>query len=165
MATAVSGAALAHVSVAGVAGLPDLELEIGPITALVGPRGSGKSQLLASIAWLVSGRPSIVPAGERTVATVSADLRIGGESASVVRKPGRPLSFGPSRPANLALPACTFLRARDRFGRPRGRAEAAAGIASHDDKILHAWRRFARASAGSVPAALAEIVHAAVDLA
>jgi Predicted ATPases len=55
MATAGSGAVLARVSVAGVAGLPDLEVELGSITALVGPRGSGKSQLLASIAWLVSG--------------------------------------------------------------------------------------------------------------
>lgn len=40
--------------------------------------------------------------------------------------------------------------------------EAAAGIASHDDKVLHAWRRFAGAAAEAVPPALGAIVLAAV---
>lgn len=43
--------------------------------------------------------------------------------------------------------------------------EAEAGIASHDDKVLHAWQRFASAPAAAVPQALATIVRAAVGLA
>jgi predicted ATP-dependent endonuclease of OLD family len=42
--------------------------------------------------------------------------------------------------------------------------EAAAGIASHDDKVLHAWGRFATATAAEVPPALARIVGAAPGL-
>jgi predicted ATP-dependent endonuclease of OLD family len=38
--------------------------------------------------------------------------------------------------------------------------EAAAGIASHDEKVLQAWRRFAGASAEAVPPELARIVQA-----
>ncbi|MBI3747309.1 MAG: hypothetical protein HY262_00445 [Chloroflexi bacterium] len=109
---------LARVAVAGVAGLPDLELDLGPITALVGPRGSGKSQLLSSIAWLLSGRPPIMAGGGRAAAVVSARLRVNGEWVSIVRKPGMPLAFEPSANAIPMLPAMTFLRARDRFARP-----------------------------------------------
>jgi hypothetical protein len=42
--------------------------------------------------------------------------------------------------------------------------EAAAGITSHDDKVLHAWQRFASAGTAAVPQALASIVQAAVGL-
>lgn len=42
--------------------------------------------------------------------------------------------------------------------------EATAGLRSHDDKVLHAWRRFAPASAADVPADLARIVNSAVRL-
>lgn len=38
--------------------------------------------------------------------------------------------------------------------------EAAAGIASHEDKVLHAWRRFATATAEQIPPALARVVGA-----
>jgi hypothetical protein len=37
--------------------------------------------------------------------------------------------------------------------------EGAAGIHAHDDKPLHAWERFARATPDRVPAPLAEIVR------
>jgi hypothetical protein len=37
--------------------------------------------------------------------------------------------------------------------------EGAAGIPSHDDKPLHAWERFARATPDGVPESLAEIVQ------
>jgi len=43
MATARHACPLARVEVAGVAGLPELDVELGPTTALVGQRGSGKS--------------------------------------------------------------------------------------------------------------------------
>src|SRR5690242_20083201 len=47
------GPVLSWLDVGGVIGLPDLTLELGPVTALVGPRGAGKSQLLSAIAWLL----------------------------------------------------------------------------------------------------------------
>lgn len=109
---------IGRVTVAGVSGLPDLDIELGPITALVGPRGSGKSQLLASIAWLATGRPPLA-VREPAVANVSAEIHVGGRSARVSRKPGRPLSTGSSRRIVPALPACTFLRAGDRVGGAR----------------------------------------------
>jgi predicted ATPase len=124
MATAEAGASLVRVAVSGVVGLPDLEIELGPLTALVGPRGSGKSQLLASIAWLLTGRPAIVPAAASTARSVSANLSIRDGSVSVVRTPGSPLAFGLPRPPGLAIPSCTFLRARERVGPVR---EAVAG--------------------------------------
>ena len=40
--------------------------------------------------------------------------------------------------------------------------EAAAGIGSRHDKVLHAWSRFANAPPGTVPPALAGIVEAAI---
>lgn len=42
--------------------------------------------------------------------------------------------------------------------------EAAAGIRSHDDKVLHAWRLFATAAAEQIPPALASIVSATTGL-
>ena len=91
MPVASAAGLLARVTVAGVAGLPDLELELGPVTALVGPRGSGKSQLLASIAWLLTGRPPIVQRGSRGDVFVSGDVRVGDETAAIMRRRGLPL--------------------------------------------------------------------------
>jgi len=42
--------------------------------------------------------------------------------------------------------------------------EAAASIASRDDKVLHAWRRFATAPGAEIPPGLAAIVSAAAGL-
>ena len=42
--------------------------------------------------------------------------------------------------------------------RPDPDFEAAAGITSHDDKVLHAWKRFATGEVGAVPRALASVV-------
>lgn len=42
--------------------------------------------------------------------------------------------------------------------------EAVAGIASHDDKVLHAWQRFAAADRAAVPGLLTEVVRQAVGL-
>lgn len=111
---------LPRVTVTGVVGLPDLELELGRVTALVGPQGSGKSQLLASIAWLLTGRPAIVERGSRGATFVSGDVRVSDETAAIVRRPGSRLSGGSGRLRGSDLPACTFLRARNRFARPAG---------------------------------------------
>lgn len=111
---------LGRVLVAGVTGLPAVELDLGPLTALVGPRGSGKSQLLAAIAWLVSGRPRIIPAVSAPVTRVAGELVVDGQVARVARSPGAGLVWEPPRPQRPALPGCSFLRARDRLNPPRG---------------------------------------------
>lgn len=78
---------LAGVAVADVPGLPDLVLDLGPLTAPVGPRGSGKSQLPAAITWLISGRPAIVVSGEAAATCVSGQIRVDGRMSSIVRRP------------------------------------------------------------------------------
>lgn len=120
-----------RVGVTGVVGLPDLDLELGPMAALVGPRGSGKSQLLASIAWLISGRPRIVSAGS-SATVVSAELDDG---VRLYRRPRTGLAFEPARAAGGGLPPCSFLRARSRLGGPVGSTgrvgRRLAGMATH----------------------------------
>lgn len=102
---------VSRVAVAGVPGLPDVELELGEVTALVGPQGSGKSQLLASVAWLLTGQPAIAPP--------EASPRVSGEPGAnggsrFARTTEAGLSFGGG--ARVArLPPCSFLRARDRL--------------------------------------------------
>lgn len=120
-----------RVGVTGVAGLPDVELELGPMAALVGPRGSGKSQLLASIAWLISGRPRIGSAGSPAT-IVSAELDDG---VRLLRRPQAGLAFEPARGTRGRLPPCSFLRARSRLGGPTGASgrvgRRLAGMARH----------------------------------
>lgn len=111
MATRARGGALVRVVAEGVPGLPAVDLGIGAVTALVGPRGSGKSQLLGSIAWLLKGRPSIAPAG----AAVRVSGQLDGTTGPVrfTRSSEVGLAFDSGRAA--ALPACSFLRARGRL--------------------------------------------------
>ncbi|MBI2778124.1 MAG: hypothetical protein HYX57_12815 [Chloroflexi bacterium] len=116
---------LAGVAAAGVAGLPDLEIELGPLTALVGPRGSGKSQLLSAIAWLLAGHPAIAPADLPVPVRVSGELQVNGHRDSFVRTPDRGVAPGPGTAALPALPGCSFLRARDRL---RGPSSSAGSI-------------------------------------
>lgn len=111
---------LGRVLVAGVAGLPAVELDLGPLTALVGPRGSGKSQLLSAIAWLMAGRPRIVLAVDAPATRVAGELRVDGQVAFIARPPGVGLVSDPARQRRSALPACSLLRARDRFAPPYG---------------------------------------------
>ena len=111
MAADARGLALARVAAAGVPGLPDLDLELGAVTALVGPRGSGKSQLLGSVAWLLTGRPAIAPARAR--------IRVSGELGNIdrdrfSRTPEGRLRFEGGAPG-VPLPLCSFLRASDRL--------------------------------------------------
>jgi energy-coupling factor transporter ATP-binding protein EcfA2 len=71
-----------------MADLPDLELELGPLTALVGPRGSGKSQLLSAVAWLLGAarRPATrISAGSAEDVLVGGVLREGGTEVSLAR--------------------------------------------------------------------------------
>lgn len=110
---------LAEVAIAGVRGLPHLRLELGPMTALVGALGSGKSQLLSAIAWLIAGRPAIVTDGDATVTEVSGRLAMGDRMMPILRTPGARLGRGPGRTERLLVPRLSYLRARDRFAPPR----------------------------------------------
>src|SRR6478609_6402746 len=111
-------AVLARLEVAGLIGLPDLTLELGPMTALVGPRGAGKSQLLSAIAWLLgaAGRPP-----ERGDSSVRVRARL--TDGRSLEAPARPVpqpgsaaapADGTRTPSHEArgYPACTYLRAR-----------------------------------------------------
>lgn len=115
---------LERIGIIGVPGLPDLDLALGEITALVGPRGSGKSQLLASIAWLLTGQTPVGP--NDASLRVWGDLRTDGGLVRVARTPaaGLKLEVGAALPP---LPACSFLRARDRLGPSADGAGAVAG--------------------------------------
>ena len=106
---------LTSVRTRGVAGLPDLEVSLMPVTALVGPRGSGKSRLLAATAWLLSGAPRLTaggPAGgtaaDAAGPIVWAVLSSGGTSRTIERGPGRepegPLPRLEYRPVHARLP-------------------------------------------------------------
>lgn len=104
---------LRRVDIAGVRGLGPLELELGSLTALIGPRGSGKSQLLNSLAWLSGEGPR--PAGEAV--SVSAEV----ETSSGLVRVGRrdPTDRRTARRRSDGAPIATLLRARDRLVPPR----------------------------------------------
>jgi len=101
---------LASIATHGVPGLPDLELALQPVTALIGPRGSGKSSLLRAVSWLLSGQPTTV--GDPPTPAVSAELlgADGGERRAIERS----AASVPVAP----LPAVIFLAARDRLPSP-----------------------------------------------
>lgn len=118
MVAAETGALLKRVLATGVAGLPDLDLDLGPLAALVGPRGSGKSQLLSGIAWLIAGRPRVTSAVGAPLTRVGGDLVVAGQIARLTRSPGAGPRWDLPRSRRPALPACSYLRARDRFSPP-----------------------------------------------
>ena len=124
MAADARGPALARVAAAGVPGLPDLDLELGAVTALVGPQGSGKSQLLASVAWLLSGRPALGP--DEASPRISGMLR-GNRSASWFERSSKHGVRFEADGRLADLPACSFLRARDRL---EPSVEAAGNVAT-----------------------------------
>ena len=103
---------LSRVAAAGVPGLPDIDLELGAVTALVGPRGSGKSQFLRSVAWLLTDRPALAPADVSP--RISGVLRANGSGIRFERTRAHGLRVEADRPS-ADLPACSFLRAQDRL--------------------------------------------------
>jgi hypothetical protein len=90
--------------------LPDIDLALQPVTALIGPRASGKSSLLRAVSWLLSGFP--VSVGQAPVPSVRAELLAmeGGERRKIER--------GPSASPGDALPQVVFLAAHDRLPSP-----------------------------------------------
>jgi len=128
----VSGGAvpLTRLEAVGVAGVPDLTIELGRMTAFIGTRGSGKSQLLVAISWLLDGRP--MP-GLRTGAS---ELRVAGDVTRLAgtRRVNRALSASGEVlgvPPGEDLPRCSFLRAAERLGPPMevGSGEVGARMA------------------------------------
>jgi predicted ATP-dependent endonuclease of OLD family len=98
---------LASIATHGVQGLPNVELALQPVTALIGPRASGKSSLLRAVSWLLSGTPTGV--GGAPVPRVRAEL------ISLDDGKRRSIERGPTAfPAN-PLPNVVFLAARDRL--------------------------------------------------
>jgi predicted ATPase len=148
---------LRRVEVGGLAGLPDVAIELGDMTALIGTRGSGKSQLLAAISWLIDGQP--MP-GTRPGAT---QLRVAGVLGGVGGWGGagteqhieRRLDESGERATDLPggwRLRCTFLRAADRLGPAMevGSGEVGARVAG-------------RIEAGTTDAAAAEALIWAVE--
>ena len=91
----------------GVPGLPDTEIPLFPVTAIVGPRGSGKSRLLAALAWLLTGAPDLADRHQATRLRVSAAI----EDASGRRTVERDAGHAPAGP----LPPTMLLLAGDRL--------------------------------------------------
>jgi predicted ATP-dependent endonuclease of OLD family len=94
---------LTKLSVRGVRGLPTVEFELQPLTALIGPRGVGKSRVLASIAWLLTGRPELEAA---SAISVEAVVEAHGGQRLLMRTAGN----APDGP----LPPTRYLPARER---------------------------------------------------
>jgi predicted ATP-dependent endonuclease of OLD family len=81
------------------------------MTALIGPRGIGKSRLLLGIAWLLTGSTELD--GSFAESTISAEIvDANGARLSVSRGPAA------SPDAGASLPAVTFLAARARVPAP-----------------------------------------------
>jgi hypothetical protein len=148
---------LRRVEVDGVAGLPDLAIELGEMTALIGTRGSGKSQLLAAISWLIDGQP--MP-GTRTAASqlrVVGALGGLGESGRVGTEQHIERRLDASGERATDLPGgwrlrCSFLRAAARLGTTTevGSGEVGARVAG-------------RIEAGTTDAAAADAMIGAVE--
>lgn len=99
---------LVSVSTRGVPGLPDVDVGLQPVTALIGPRGAGKSRLLAAISWLLSASPTMT--ADPPAPTVSALLKtLDGE---------RTITRGQAAFPAGTLPEVIFLRAHDRLPAP-----------------------------------------------
>lgn len=111
---------LTSLTTTAVPGLPDTRISLMPVTALVGPRGSGKSRILAAISWLLSGSP------ELTRSPFPSDTRVEGMLGTAPR--GKPIArTGLSKPTSGQLPRCLLLPARERIAdsepTPAGRAD------------------------------------------
>lgn len=127
---------LTSVTVRSLAGLPDLEVVLQPLTELIGPRGSGKSRLLAAIAWLLSGNPPLAD-GQSLGPLVSAEL----DGSAGARSIWRDRDTEPDG----SLPALTYLAARERIAPlPRVARRAPAGAALAEQMVARiAERRLA----------------------
>ncbi len=114
-----------------VPGLTDLDIELQPLTALIGPRGSGKSRLLAALAWLLTGGPVLgAPIGAPGAAgatKVSAEIYVRGRRRWIERVEGAAPSGD--------LPSALLLTARERLSPLPGVAPAQISDASQAEAL------------------------------
>jgi len=105
---------LERVETMGLAMIPDVGIELGRTTALIGTRGSGKSQLLTAIAWLLTAQPE--PASRTGSTEIRVIGRLGGAGRDdVIARSRRKDDAMRVEPPDAALPGCSFLRAADRL--------------------------------------------------
>ena len=106
---------LTRVAVRGVPGLRDLDVEFGPVTALVGPRGAGKSRLLAAVSWLLTGAPALVEGEEHGDHPVRVAGTLSGARPTPIARKGS--GAGTFTPAAIQprLPGVSFLQASGRL--------------------------------------------------
>ena len=109
---------LSRVETAGVAGIPDVGIELGRLTALIGTRGSGKSQLLTAIAWLLGG-PTVPGLGAGATGIRVAGVVAGTDGRRPIARAMRASGEVSEAPPPGSLPACSFLQAADRLVPPR----------------------------------------------
>ena len=98
---------LTSLSTTALPGLPDTRLDLLPVTALVGPRGSGKSRVLSAISWLLTGKPEPARPPLPPDFHVEGSLGTGDERVTIVRS----MASAP----RVTLPSCTLLTARGRL--------------------------------------------------
>jgi predicted ATPase len=87
-------------------GLPNVDIALQPLTAVIGPRGVGKSRVLAAVAWLMTGRPDL---GSANALEVTAEIETAGGLRSITRRANTPPDPG------LVLPRTRYLPARERL--------------------------------------------------
>jgi putative ATP-dependent endonuclease of OLD family len=97
---------LTRLTTRAVPGLADLTIELQPVTALIGVSGSGKSRLLAALAWLLAGTPALTRRPEQLGPVVSAELETP-TGARTIRRDGD----GPADP----LPRLVYLPVHSRL--------------------------------------------------
>jgi predicted ATP-dependent endonuclease of OLD family len=99
-------ARLRSLSIRHLRGLPNVDIGLQPLTALIGPRGVGKSRVLAAVAWLMTGMPDL---GSANALEVTAELETPEGDRSITRRPDSPPDAG------VVLPTTRYLPARDRL--------------------------------------------------
>jgi predicted ATPase len=111
------GARLTSISVQGLRGLPGVEIALQPMTALIGPRGVGKSRLLAAVSWLLTGHPDLSGdsfGGEPPVVRASG-LKVTADLESVNGRGTQTISRQPGGGQPAGSPPARFLAAHDRL--------------------------------------------------
>jgi predicted ATP-dependent endonuclease of OLD family len=131
---------LALVSTRSLPGLPDVDVALEPVTALIGPRATGKSRLLWAISWLLSGEPSLGPVDSDMSVTAIIESDSGRRSISRGR--------GATPPADM--PATRFLAARDRLPSAAQDVAGMTDAALAEQMLADMADRVRRSSAGEL---------------
>ena len=85
------------------------------MTALVGPRGAGKSRLLAAVSWLLTGAPALVDGEDRGDDAVRVEGTLSGVQLTTIARKGPRAGTFTTSVSQRGLPEVSLLRARDRL--------------------------------------------------